>query len=165
MNRMVLALAGVALLLSACGKSGGSDQPANTTEPASAPTSGPTDAQKKAMLATLPAAYQAADLANGETKFAVCRACHTLASDGTNLTGPNLWGVFGRKAGTKADFNYSDGMKAAGWTWDADHLDKWITNPRGVVAGTKMTFVGMQDPKDRTDLIAYLRVSTAAPGS
>ncbi|MGC4107205.1 MAG: hypothetical protein QM753_12855 [Thermomicrobiales bacterium] len=50
------------------------------------------------------------------------------------MTGPNLWGVFGRKAGTEAGFNYSDGLKAAGFTWDAEHIDKWIADPKAVVA-------------------------------
>ena len=65
------------------------------------------------------------------------------------MTGPNLWGIFGRKAGSKAGFNYSDDLKNAGWTWDADASTSGSTNPRAVLPGTKMTFVGMPDAKDR----------------
>ena len=152
---LVLALAG-------CGKPSGtgSEQPAQPSEPASAPAE-LTPAQKTALLAELPARYQTADLANGETKFAVCRACHTNVEGGENMVGPALWGIFGRKAGSKADFSYSDDLHNAAWTWDADHLDTWLTNPRAMLAGTKMTFLGYPDPKDRTDLIAYLKVSTS----
>ena len=78
------------------------------------------------------------------------------------MTGPNLWGIFGRKAGSKAGFTYSDDLKNAGWTWDADRIDKWITNPRAVLPGTKMTFIGMPDPNDRRDVIAFLKVQTSA---
>ena len=73
------------------------------------------------------------------------------------MVGPNLWGVFGRKAGSVASFNYSDGMKAAGFTWDAAQIDKWIENPPALITGTKMTYAGMKDAKDRIDVIAYLK--------
>jgi cytochrome c len=77
------------------------------------------------------------------------------------MTGPNLYGIFGRKAGTQPGYAYSDALKAAGWTWDAARIDQWITDPRAVLAETKMSFVGMKDPKDRTDVIAYLKVATS----
>ena len=98
----VFAAAGLAL--AACGQP--SPNTANAaggrpTSPAAAPTE-LTDAQKKTLVAELPAAYQGADLGNGEAKFAVCRACHTLNQGGEDMTGPNLWGIFGRKAGSKA---------------------------------------------------------------
>jgi|SRR5579872_6601982 len=155
----------VVLALGACGKSNQANTSnATVAPPPAAPAPTPlTDAQKKALLAQLPAAYQGADLANGEAKFAVCQACHTIVQGGADMTGPNLWGIFGRKAGSEASFAYSDDMKAAGWTWDADHLDKWITNPKTVLNGTKMTFVGVPDPNDRRDIIAYLKVSTSSP--
>ncbi len=122
-----------------------------------------TDSQKKALVAQLPAAYQAADLSNGEAKFALCRSCHTTAQGGEAMTGPNLWGIFGRKAGSDATFTYSDDLKNAGWTWDADRIDKWITNPRAVLPGTKMTFIGMPDANDRRDVVAFLKTQTSAP--
>ena len=76
------------------------------------------------------------------------------------MTGPNLHGVFGRKAASIAGFNYSDALKASGWTWDAAHVDTWITDPKAALPGAKMTFAGLKDPKDRTDLIAYLMIRT-----
>ncbi len=156
-------------LLAACGKSGGSsnasaDQPSAPSEPASAPAT-LTDAQKKALVAELPAAYQSADLDAGQAKFALCKSCHTAIKDGGDMTGPNLHGVFGRKAGSKPGFAYSDALKASGITWDADKLNQWLTNPKALVPGTKMTFIGLQDPKDRTDLIAYLKTIASDPKS
>ena len=156
-------------LLSACGKP--APQPSQQTAGAGAPTSEPappapppiTDAQKKAMLESLPAAYQSADLDNGQAKFALCKSCHTVVQGGGNMVGPNLYGVFGRKAGTSPGFTYSDGLKTSGIVWDAATLDKWITNPRALIPGTKMTYIGMSDPKDRTDVIAYLKVATGTP--
>lgn len=167
----LVVLFGAASLLAACGKSApassGSDQPSAPSEPASSPAASTelTDAQKKAALADLPAAYQTADLDNGQAKFALCKSCHTAVQGGGDMTGPNLFGVFGRKAGTKEGFAYSDAMKASGITWDADKINTWITKPSAMVPGTKMTYVGMSDAKDRTDLIAYLKTITTAPKS
>ena len=78
------------------------------------------------------------------------------------MQGPNLHGIFGRKAGSKAGYAYSDAVKNAGFTWDAEHLDKWLASPREDLPGTKMTFAGLKDPKDRIDLIAYLKAETSA---
>jgi len=166
----IAVLAAVAILLVSCGKpaSQQTGQPAASSEAASAPPALPaplTDAQKKAALAGLPAPYQSADLDNGQAKFALCKSCHTVVQDGGNMVGPNLYGVFGRKAGTSSGFAYSDGLKTSAIVWDAASLDKWITNPRALVPGTKMTYIGMSDPKDRTDVIAYLKVATSIPPS
>ena len=76
------------------------------------------------------------------------------------MTGPNLHGVFGRKVGAVAGYTYSDPLKATGWTWDAAHIDAWITDPKVAVPGAKMTFVGLKDAKDRVDVIAYLMIGT-----
>jgi cytochrome c len=142
--------------LAGCNKS--ATQPADQTP--STPPSAMTDAEKQKALAALPAPYNTADLANGESKFALCATCHTLPAGAPNMTGPNLHGVFGRKAGTLAGYTYSDPMKASGWTWDAARVDTWITDPKTALPGTKMTFVGFKDPKDRTDVIAYLMIGT-----
>jgi cytochrome c len=161
----VLAMVAAAGLLTACGKSqtASSSAPAGgEAAPAAAPAE-PTPDQAKALVATLPAPYNAADLDNGKHKFAQCRSCHTTAQGGPNITGPNLWGVFGRKAGGLEGFSYSDGFKTAGFTWDAEHLDKWITDPRAMIPGTRMTFFGIKDPKDRVDVIAYLKSETSPP--
>ena len=168
----VWGLVGVAavLTLGACGQSGSGSSSSSSSSSSSATTSTQTpapaltDAQKAALVAQLPAAYQGADLSNGEAKFAVCRSCHSTAQGGEDMTGPNLWGIFGRKAGSEPGFSYSDDMKAAGWTWDAAQLDKWISDPRAAVPGTKMTFFGIKDSKDRVDVIAYLKSETTAPG-
>lgn len=154
MNR--LALAAALLGLSACGESGGAatDQPAAPRRPI------PTAAEKAAMLTALPAPYNQADLDNGRAVFARCRSCHTITEGGPDMTGPNLYGVFGRQAGTHGKYNYSPAVKAAGFVWDADKLDHWLENPRTFLRGTKMTYAGLPDATDRRDVIAYLKVET-----
>jgi cytochrome c len=162
MRHLGLTLAAAAIAaatLSGCNKPSTSSQPGPAAGTAT-PAPGMSDADKQKALAALPAPYNTADLSNGESKFALCQTCHTLVEGGPNMTGPNLHGVFGRKAATSPGFTYSDALKATGWTWDAAHVDSWITDPKVAAAGTKMTFAGMKDPKDRTDTIAYLMVHT-----
>jgi cytochrome c len=159
----LLVVVGAAALLGACGKGQPTGSSASADAgPAPAAPAEPTPEQAKAMIATLPAPFNTADLDNGKHKFAQCRSCHTVTQGGPNMTGPNLWGVFGRKIGSVADFSYSDGVKAAGFTWDAAHLNQWITDPRAMFPGTKMTFYGIKDAKDRADVIAYLKTQTTA---
>ena len=164
MRRSVLTFTALALAcgLAACGKSSTQGQTANTESTASEQPAAPapTPAELKAAQAKLPAPYDTADLANGEAKFALCQSCHTIVAGGPNMTGPNLHGVVGRKAGTAPNYSYSDAVKNAGFTWDAAHLDKWLSGPQADLPGTKMTFMGLKDPKDRTDVIAYLMVQS-----
>ena len=163
MRRLVVTSIALSLaaILAACGKpstqSQGEAAQSSVSEQA-APALTPEEAKK--VQASLPAPYNTADLANGEAKFAMCASCHSIAPGGPNMTGPHLHGVVGRKAGSVADYNYSDAIKNAGFTWDAARLDTWITNPRAEFPTTKMSFVGLKDPKDRTDVIAYLMVNS-----
>ena len=60
-------------------------------------------------------------------------------------------------------FAYSAGMKAKEGTWTYDDLNLWLKKPAAFVPGTKMTFVGVPDIKDRADVIAYLRSLAADP--
>lgn len=162
MRRLALTLAAtVAVIgLSACGKSGASSESESASAPAPAAVREPTDAEKQTLLAALPAPYNTGDLAHGKQVFAVCKSCHTIVPGGANMTGPNLYGMFGRKPGMAEGYKYSDVVKAATFTWDAEHLDQWLTSPKTFMPGTKMSFIGVKDAKDRVDLIAYLKVET-----
>jgi len=157
----ILAVAFTATALAACGQSGsGSSDEAASSGPAPAAAPEMSEAEKQALLASLPAPYNTADLANGEAKFALCRSCHTITPGGANMTGPNLHGVFGRKAAQVDKFRYSEALKTSGIVWDASHLDQWLAKPMTYLPGTKMSFAGVKDEKDRIDLIAFLMVET-----
>lgn len=154
MTRLALAAA-LLLGLSACGDGG-----AGPAAPKAPPKPELTPQQKAALLAALPAPYNQGDLENGRRVFSRCRSCHTVAEGGANMTGPNLYGVFGRQAGGVEGYSYSNAVKNAGFVWDADKLDQWLENPHTFLKGTKMSFAGLDDATDRRDVIAWLKVET-----
>ena len=157
----IVAAAACAAALAGCNKQPGPSQPsAASSEQPAAPAPAMSAEELKKAQAALPAPYNTADLDNGQSKFALCQTCHTLVKDGPNMTGPNLYGIFGRKAASLDKFKYSDALKATGWTWDAAKIDTWITDPKAALPGAKMTFAGLKDPKDRTDVIAWLMLNT-----
>ncbi len=99
---------------------------------------------------------QSAAAASGEDVFSDnCAVCHSPDA-GTNKLGPSLFGVVGRKSGSVSDYAYAPAMKTAGLTWDQATLDKYLTDPQGVVPGTKMLFPGLKNADDRKALIQYL---------
>jgi len=95
----------------------------------------------------------------GKRVFNLCKACHRLEA-GKNGVGPSLHGLFGRKAGTVAGFNYSGAMKNSGIVWNEKSLDNYLAKPRDVVKGTKMVFPGLKKEDQREDVIAYLKQAT-----
>jgi len=92
-----------------------------------------------------------------------CIACHTFDKGGKAGLGPNLWGVVGAPHGHMPGFAYSDALKSKAGNWNYEELNAWLTKPGAYAPGTKMTFAGAADPKDRADLIAYLRSLSDQP--
>ena len=101
------------------------------------------------------AAYADGDAVAGKSVFNKCAICHSPAP-GKNSVGPTLFGVVGRHSASVDGFKYSDAMKAANKTWDEATLDAYLTDPKAVVPGTKMTFAGLPKAEDRANVIAYL---------
>jgi cytochrome c len=100
---------------------------------------------------------QAGDPTRGETVYRKCQGCHSIDR---NRVGSKHLGLFGRKAGSLPDFDYSAAMKNSGIVWNEQTLDRFLANPRGTVPGTKMTYAGIKNAQDRADLIAYLKEAT-----
>ncbi len=101
-------------------------------------------------------AAAAADAQRGEQIYARCLACHALAYD---RVGPRHCGLFGRRAGSVPGFDYSPAMKNSNITWNEKSLERFLAKPLAVVPGTTMTYDGVPDARDRSDLIAYLRLA------
>lgn len=106
----------------------------------------------------------AADPARGERTAQVCASCHTFNPGGPNRVGPNLHGVVGRRYAAHPGFAYSTALAGAGGQWTYDALDRFLASPGRAIAGTKMSFAGLRNPRDRAQVIAYLAsVSPGAP--
>ena len=95
----------------------------------------------------------AGDPDHGEVLYQGCQDCHSLDK---NDVGPRHRGVFGRKAGSIPDFDYSDAVRTSGITWDEANLDKWLTDPQAFLPGARM-FYHLAEAKDRADVIAFLK--------
>jgi len=130
--------------------------PSATPSPAPTPTASPTPSPSPSPSATPSAAATTAAAATKPPEFAQCQACHTTEA-GKNGIGPSLAHVYGRKAGSVAGYDYSEPMKSSGLAWNQANLDKYLTDPQGVVPGTKMTFPGIKDAAKRKAVIAYLK--------
>ena len=101
----------------------------------------------------------------GAMIYGACAACHSLEPN-LHLTGPSLAGLWGKKAASVADFpRYSRALKQKDFVWDETSLYAWLADPNGFVSGTYMTFRGIRDDKQRTDLIAFLKLAMAPNGA
>lgn len=99
----------------------------------------------------------------GAHVFKKCTSCHTIEKGGPNRIGPNLYGIVGAPKAKHPDYVYSKAMESKGGTWTYDDLNVYLYQPRDFVPGTKMSFAGIKDDKERADLIAYLRQETDNP--
>jgi cytochrome c len=113
-----------------------------------------------AMVCSAAASAAAPDPLHGEQVYARCLACHALATD---RVGPRHCGLFGRLSGSVPGFDYSAAMKNARIVWNEKTLALFLAGPLKMVPGTAMTYDGVTDERDRTDLIAYLKKANSSP--
>ncbi len=93
----------------------------------------------------------------GRMAFSECGACHTVREGDPSRIGPNLFGVFGRRAGALEDFAYSAAVQNADVIWDEAALDAFLARPQEFLRGNRMAYPGEPDAETRADLIAYLK--------
>ena len=99
----------------------------------------------------------------GAKVFKKCAACHSIAEGGANKIGPALWSVLGRKAGSVSEYKYSKAMVAYAKVWTIDEMNGFLIKPKEWVKGTKMSFAGLKNAKDRAAVILYMNKNNSSP--
>ncbi len=145
-----------------------SAEKAHAHHPAVAQGAAPPSQPSPGVSPQTPAASTAvsdADVARGRQVYKKCQACHSL-EPGKNGLGPTLAGIVNQKVAHVASYKYSPAMKASDLTWDAETLDRYLTDPQKVIPGNRMPFPGLKTENERRAVIAYLVAnSTAAAGA
>jgi cytochrome c len=101
-------------------------------------------------------AHAAGDAKAGEAVFqSQCAMCHSM-TPGTAGIGPSLAGIYGKRAASTPGYDFSPALKAAKLTWTSDSLNTFLAAPQTTVPGTKMPYMGLTDPVQRADVVAYL---------
>jgi cytochrome c len=151
----------------AVGPGGGGEPAGGGGEPAGGGGGEPAGGgQQVAQADSIVARLHGADAAAGETVARRCMICHTVVEGGENKIGPNLYNVVGATMAHAEGFNYSEALlaeRAAGNTWTFENLDTFLTNPRGMIPGTAMTFAGLPSADDRANVVEFLRTLSASP--
>jgi cytochrome c len=104
-----------------------------------------------------------ADPAQGLEVALPCRNCHSVDREGKTLNGPTLWGIVGRPRASVPGYRYSDALRGLGGAWTYAELNDYIAHPAWTVPGIAMKMGGIHDPKDRADIIAFLRTLSDDP--
>ncbi|TFI59275.1 c-type cytochrome [Sphingomonas parva] len=111
------------------------------------------------LLALGAAAAPQGDATRGERAYQKCYACHAVEPGRNDLSGPTLHAIVERPIATEKGFAYSPALKALAvqnGRWDPELLDRFIADPDAIAPGTAMSYPGMKNPIERTDLLAYL---------
>lgn len=112
------------------------------------------------LMAAAFAAQAGGDVARGQQLYeARCGGCHSVAAD---RIGPRHAGVFGRRAGSVAGYDYSPALQRAGIVWDARTLERWLADPEALLPGQRMGY-RLMDAAERAEVIAYLATLAAPP--
>ena len=120
--------------------------------------------------------HSAGDATKGEKDYGKCKACHMIvAPDETVImkggkTGPNLYGIVGRAAGSVEGFKYGSGLVdagAAGLIWTEENIAAYIVAPKGFLTETlgapAKANMAKQNLKAPADVAAYL--ASVAPAN
>ena len=109
------------------------------------------------------ALFASTSAADGAKVFKKCAACHSITQGGANKIGPALWGVLGRKSGSVSGYKYSKAMAAHGKNWSFEEMNGFLIKPKEWIKGTKMSFAGLKNAKDRAAVILYMNENTDSP--
>tara|TARA_B100001123_G_C14887075_1_gene858334 strand:- start:214 stop:744 length:531 start_codon:yes stop_codon:yes gene_type:complete len=109
------------------------------------------------------ALFASTNATEGAKVFKKCAACHSIVEGGANKIGPALWGVLGRQAGSVSGYKYSKALAEHGKIWSFDEMNGFLIKPKDWIKGTKMSFAGLKNEKDRAAVILYMNENSSNP--
>ncbi len=152
---------GAIFLAAACGGEQNNETAAPAPTPAPASENNTADAEVGAPARGLTEAFDemdaSCDQALAKTTLTQCRVCHSFDAGKPNLTGPNLFGIYGASAAAGDNFAYSPVLRESGLVWDEDTLNKFLENPPQFLPGNRMAYGGVRDAEARKSLICLLK--------
>ena len=136
-------------------------QVANVTTAANTTTAETTSVSSESE--NIMALFASTNAAEGAKVFKKCVACHSITKGGGNKIGPALWGVLGRQAGAISDYKYSKAMAEYKKNWSFEEMNGFLIKPKDWIKGTKMSFAGLKNAKDRAAVILYMNENSDSP--
>jgi len=119
---------------------------------------------KKTLMIAATAAMMVSGIAVTEAVAgpeAKCKACHTFDKGGKNKTGPNLFGIMGKKAGSVEGYTkYGPYLKGADFKWNDKNMKAWLKDSKGVAkaAGSKTKMSSQKLHGEKADaVVAFLK--------
>lgn len=127
-------------------------------------------------------AFAAGDAEAGAKVFNKCQTCHVVQNEAgetlagkNSKTGPNLYGIVGRAAGTYPEFKYGESivaLGASGFTWTEADLVTYVADPAKFLkeksgdskAKSKMVFK-LTNETEAANVAAFLATFSAAPAA
>ncbi|MEO1282375.1 MAG: hypothetical protein AAFV69_11650 [Pseudomonadota bacterium] len=84
-----------------------------------------------------------------------CSNCHSLSPDKKGFAAP-LHNLYGRTSGTAEGYFFSPILKNLAVEWSSSTLSNWLAQTTFDTPDIRMRHVGIQDPRTRQALIAYI---------
>ena len=103
------------------------------------------------------------DIDHGKSVFKKCVACHSIAQDGGNKIGPNLYNVVSRATGSVSGYKYSKALASYGKEWTFEEVNGFLIKPSSWIKGNKMGFAGLKKDEYRASVILYLNQNSDSP--
>ena len=122
-----------------------------------------TSAETSSESGNIMALFASTSATEGAKVFKKCAACHSIAEGGANKIGPSLWGILGRQSGSIPDYKYSKAMVSHGKKWSFEEMNGFLIKPKDWIKGTKMSFAGLKNAKERAAVILYMNENTDNP--
>ena len=100
---------------------------------------------------------------HGKKIFSACKSCHSIKKGGGNKIGPALWGVLGRPMASISDYKYSKALSEFDGEWNFETMNVFLIKPKNYIKGTKMSYAGLKNEKERAAVILYMNENTDSP--